>query len=170
MSAFFCAVYLELTDLVRNDATKCAEFVQKYLDLQFRHGDRKEVSDLIATADSCDFFSDFLQQIAALGLLLESSPLYSVLSTLPEPEPTAPSGTTTFAVQQAVYNSLPTLEQLVDLNEIEEADFLKREVEKRRTRLGASPLERLKLEVGLEVWEVSQVRFLSSSTGFAHVG
>ena len=60
-------------------------------------------------------------------------------------------------MQEAVYNSLPTLEQLVDLNESEEADFLKREVEKRRTRLGAPPLERLKLDVGLEVWELSQV-------------
>ena len=48
----------------------------------------------------------------------------------------------------------------MDLNEVEEADFLKREVEKRRTRLGAPPLERLKLEVGLEVWEVSPVRLL----------
>ena len=105
-------------------------------------------------------FLNVFQQIAALGLLLESSPFYSVLSTLPEPEPTAPTSTTTFAVQQAVYNSLPTLEELVDLNEIEEADFLKREVEKRRTRLGAPPLERLKLEVGLEVWEVSSVRLL----------
>lgn len=100
------------------------------------------------------------QQIAALGLLLESSPLYSVLSTLPEPEPTAPTSTTIFSVQQAIYNSLPVLEPLVDLNETEEMDFLKREVEKRRTRLGAPPLERLKLEVGLEVWEVSPVRLL----------
>ncbi len=105
-------------------------------------------------------FSDFFQQIAALGLLLESSPLYTVLSTLPEPEPTAPTSTTTFAVQQAVYNSLPILEQLADLNEVEEMDFLKREVEKRRTRLGAPPLERLKLDVGLEVWEVSPVLLL----------
>ena len=104
------------------------------------------------------FRSDFFQQIAALGLLLEPSPLYSILSTLPEPEPTAPASTTTFAVQQAIYNSLPTLEELVDLNEIEEADFQKREFEKRRTRLGAPPLERLKLEVGLEVWAVSPVR------------
>ena len=116
-------------------------------------------------------FSDFFQQIAALGLLLESSPLYTVLSTLPEPEPTAPTSTTTFAVQQAVYNSLPILEELVDLNEVEEMDVLKREVEKRRTRLGAPPLERLKLEVGLEVWEVSPVRLrlLGCSIGFAHV-
>ena len=110
-------------------------------------------------------FSDFLQQIAALCLLLESSPLYSVLSTLPEPEPTAPTSTTTFTVQEAVYNSLPTLEQLVDLNESEEADFLKREVEKRRTRLGAPPLERLKLDVGLEVWELSQVRLSEPLNG-----
>lgn len=48
VSAVFGAVHPELTDLVRNDATKCAEFVQKYIDLQFRHGDRKEVSNLVA--------------------------------------------------------------------------------------------------------------------------
>jgi superkiller protein 3 len=107
--------------------------------------------------------------MAALGLLLESSPLYSVLSNLPEPEPSAPTSTTTFVVQQAIYNSLPTLEELVDLNEIEEADFVRREVEKRRTRLGAPPLERLKLEVGLEVWEVSQVRLFLLFKGLAYV-
>src|SRR5882757_9016325 len=66
------------------------------------------------------FWLNFFQQIAALGLLLESSPFYSVLSNLPEPEPTAPTSTITFAVQQAIYDSLPTLEDLVDLNETEE--------------------------------------------------
>jgi len=100
--------------------------------------------------------------------LLESSAFYSILSTLPEPEPTAPTSTTTFAVQQAVYNSLPILEQLVDLNETEEEDFLKREVEKRRTRLGAPPLERLKLDVGLEVWEISPVRLLQLFDSFVY--
>jgi superkiller protein 3 len=159
---FFYPLHLELTDLVRNDATKCAEFLQKYIDLQHRYGGRKEVS-VIADCRlliCCVVFLISSQQIAALGLLLESSTFYSVLSTLPEPEPSAPASTTTFAVQQAIYNSLPILEQLVDLNETEELDFLKREVEKRRTRLGAPPLERLKLEVGLEVWEVSPVRLL----------
>ena len=47
VGVFFCATHLELTDLIRNEATKCADFVQKYIDLQRQHGDRKEVSGLI---------------------------------------------------------------------------------------------------------------------------
>lgn len=43
------------------------------------------------------------------------------------------------------------------LHEADEADTIKREVEKRRTRLGASGPEQLKREVGREVWESSPV-------------
>jgi superkiller protein 3 len=99
------------------------------------------------------------QVIDALGLLLPSSPLYSILSVLPEPDATTPTSTTTaYVVQVAIHNSLPTLEEIVSLTEADEEEKIDKEVERRRMRLGASRPEKIKVEVGLEVWSSSAVR------------
>lgn len=97
------------------------------------------------------------QRVDALSLLLDSSPYYGTLTELPEPDSTAPTGSTTHEVQAAIYNSLPTLQEIIQLTEQEEAETIIQEVQKRRTRLGASPLEILKGEVKREVWSSSKV-------------
>ncbi|KAG8934379.1 Superkiller protein 3 [Tulasnella sp. 417] len=120
------------------DATKCAETLQRYVELRRSYGTQEEVSE-------------------AISLYLPDSPYYSVLSTLPPPDQTAPTSTTTFASQAALHNSLPILEELVSIEEKREKEFITKEVEKRRTRIGSSPLNVLKLEVGREVWSSSKL-------------
>jgi superkiller protein 3 len=56
-----------------------------------------------------------------------------------------------------MHNSLPTLEEIVALTEKDEEENLKREIDKRKTRLGAAGPEELKKEVGREVWGTSKV-------------
>ena len=83
---------------------------------------------------------------------------------LPEPDPTAPtSSTTTYAVQVSIHNSLPILEEIVSLTEFDEEEKIKKEVDRRRMRLGASRPEILKAEVGREIWESSTVSLVSSN-------
>ena len=89
--------------------------------------------------------------------MLPTSPLYATLSTLPEPDPTAPTSTTTYHIQVAIYNSLPFLEEIVDLTEKTEEETVKKEIDKRRMRLGAPPRETLIREVTLEVMNDSKV-------------
>ena len=93
-----------------------------------------------------------------MTLILPQSALYSVFATLPLPDPTNPTLTTTYVAQTAIHNSLSVLEELMALLEAYEDQYLNKEVEKRRTRLGASPLEKLKKEVGMEIWATSRVR------------
>ena len=76
------------------------------------------------------------------------------------PDFTNPESSATFFTQSAVHNSLAILEEMVALLEQDEADQLKREVEKRRTRLGAAGPEQLRKEVGREIWSTSKVRML----------
>jgi superkiller protein 3 len=85
-----------------------------------------------------------------------------VLSSLPPPDPTNPTSSTTYEAQTAIHNSLPILEQLITLLEAHEDQYLKKEVEKRRTRLTSSPQDQLKNEVGMEIWGTSRVRAVDS--------
>lgn len=57
------------------------------------------------------------------------------------------------------------LEEIVSLIEKEEDEGLKKEVDKRRMRLGAAGPEQLKKDVGREIWGKSQVRFLRNYLG-----
>ncbi|KIJ39435.1 hypothetical protein M422DRAFT_32689 [Sphaerobolus stellatus SS14] len=129
-----------LIDLLsqQEDATRCAEALQKFIELQRSRGSRKDVID-------------------ALTLLLPTSPLYRTLSMLPEPEPTAPTSTTIYGIQTAVYNSLPILEEVVSLMERNEDEQIKKEVDKRRMRLGAGRPEQIQKDVSREVWEKSNL-------------
>lgn len=83
--------------------------------------------------------------------------MHGVLSTLPPADPTNPTSTTTFAAQTAIHNTLPILEDIVEILEFQEEETLKKEVEKRRTRLGAAGPEIIKREVGREIWNASKV-------------
>lgn len=120
------------------DATKCAEIIQRYVELCRRMGSRMEI-------------------VHALCLFLPDSPFYPVLSTLPYPDPTNPTATTTFAAQTAVHNTLPVLEEIVALVEKEEEDTFQREFDKRRTRLNAAGPEQLKKDIGREMWGTSRL-------------
>ncbi|KAH9858634.1 TPR-like protein [Lenzites betulinus] len=123
-----------------SDATKCAEALQKLL--QIRRNESR---------------SSRVQLAETLALLLPESPLYLVLTTLPPPDPTNPASTTIEEVQSAVHNSLPVLEELVSIYEQQENSFAQNEIIKRRTRLGAPPLDQIQRDVTLEVLSSSQL-------------
>ncbi|KAG8976849.1 Superkiller protein 3, partial [Tulasnella sp. 427] len=121
-----------------DEATKCAETLQKYVDLRRSHGTSEEVAE-------------------AISLYLPDSPYYPLLSTLPPPDQTAPTSTTVLASQVALHNSLPILEEIVSIEEKREKEYITKEVEKRRMRIGSSPLNILKQEVGREAWSSSKL-------------
>ncbi|KAG2046495.1 protein prenylyltransferase [Suillus hirtellus] len=122
-----------------DDATKCAETLQKLMDILRQHGTRREV-------------------IQALYFYLPESSLYPVLSTLPPPDATNPTSTSISPTQSAIHNSLAVYEELVSLTEREEEMFIKSEFDKRRTRLGAPKPEQLKKDIGIEIWHSSKVK------------
>ena len=122
------------------DATKCAENVQKLVALYRKHGTPTQL-------------------INALKYYLPESEVYPLLSSLPPPDATNPTGSTTFDAQDSIHNGFRVLEEIVAMTETMEEDTLKREVEKRRTRLGASSPEQLRKEVLSEISKTSQVCF-----------
>ncbi|KAF8070280.1 TPR-like protein [Lyophyllum atratum] len=132
-----------LTELYSNinETVKCAESWQKLVELRRERGTR-------------------LQLVEALSLLLPQSPIYVTLLSLPRPDLTNPASATTFTAQTAIHQSLPHLEEIVSLLEIHEEETIKKEVEKRRTRLGAAGPELVKKEVGREVWGTSKIPLL----------
>lgn len=103
--------------------------------------------------------STSLTQIAeTLKLLLPDSRLHDTLSQLPPLDATNPTATTYFGIQSAIQNTLPILEELTDIAESQDAETIRKEFEKRRTRLGAPPADILKREITVEVLAKSQVR------------
>lgn len=98
--------------------------------------------------------------MAALGHYLFGSPYYTLLSTLPPPDQTNPNATTTFEAQMAVHVvSLQILNEMTALTEAVEEELVEREVQKRKTRLDAAgkSKEELRNEIGVEIWQASQV-------------
>lgn len=98
-----------------------------------------------------------MQLLDALALLLPESPYYNLLSSLPLPDPSAPTATTTFVAQSAIHDSLPMIQEMVQILEKEENEAFTKEVDKRRMRLGAAGPETIRKEVGRELWSKSQV-------------
>lgn len=88
---------------------------------------------------------------------MPGSPVYHLLSTLPPPDPTQPTSTTTFAAQSAIYNSLPLLEEIAGILEKEEEKLISSEVDRRRMRLDAGRPEDIRNEVGCTIWRNSKV-------------
>ena len=62
------------------------------------------------------------------------------------------------ASQNAIHNGFQVLEEITSLTEALEEDTFKREVEKRRMRLGAPSPEQIKKELFIEIFSKSQVR------------
>ncbi|KZO90759.1 TPR-like protein [Calocera viscosa TUFC12733] len=123
------------------DAQRCAGAVQRLVELRRERGTRAEL-------------------IAALSLMLPSSPVYATLEQLPAPEPTAPTASGVHEVQLAMADGLQVLQEVVDLSEREEEEQIKKEVEKRRTRLGAGTAEEIRRAVRREVGATSQLPHL----------
>ncbi|KAF8629112.1 hypothetical protein AX17_005698 [Amanita inopinata Kibby_2008] len=122
----------------QNDAMKCAETLQK-------------------TIDSCRKHNDRLNLVDALCLLLPNSHIYAILSTLPAPDHSSPTATTILFIQDAIYESLPVLRETISLVESHEEEIFKKELEKRRTRIGAPNLDQLQMLVGQEIWGSSKL-------------
>lgn len=124
------------------DAVKLAETIQKLLELRREEGPRSQL-------------------IQTLHLLLPSSPFWPILQTLPAPTPTEPTSTTTQYVQTIVHgDDLPVLQEIVRLQEEEEAQLREKEVEKRRLRLGTKPQTKKQVQAAVfaEMGVQSQVR------------
>ncbi|KAI9442528.1 TPR-like protein [Lactarius indigo] len=133
----YANVLTELAALFGNSALR---LFQKLVDLRREHGSTT--------------------QAHTLSLYLPDSPLYSTLSTLPVPDFTNPTSTTTFPSQVAIHNSLPTLEEIVSLTEADEKRTLQSEVARRRTRLNAGSLRDVENEVTREVYGGSKLPHL----------
>lgn len=99
----------------------------------------------------------------SLSNYLRESVFYCLLSTLPLPDPTSPTSTT-FEAQVAIHDGLNVLEEITSLTETLDEDAYKREVDKRRMRLGASSPDQLKKEVFRDISDGSQVQSMPFST------
>ncbi|KAF7428403.1 Superkiller protein 3 [Pleurotus ostreatus] len=132
-----CVVSLEKQAILyQSEATKSAEAIQKLIDIRRNHGTRVQLAQ-------------------ALKLLLHGSPVFEALSDLPLPDHTKPSPIT--SIQDAIHNTLPVLQELVTLYEDEERQVIKKEIAKRRTRLGAPNLDQLTREVKCAVLSKSEL-------------
>ncbi|KAG1844187.1 hypothetical protein DFJ58DRAFT_731304 [Suillus subalutaceus] len=110
-----------------DDATKCAETLQKFMDIRRQHGTRRET--LLCTR----FFHRFL---------------HPMLRIPPRPQ--------FFLLNRQSTTQLTVYEELISLTEREEEMFIKSEFDKRRTRLGGPKPEQLKKDIGIEVWHSSK--------------
>lgn len=95
----------------------------------------------------------------ALSLYLPGSTIYPTLSTLPAPDLTNPTSTTIAFSQAAIHNSLPILEEVVSLNEVDEMETLEKEVANRRTRLHSGGPQNVRNKVVREIYGGSKVRY-----------
>jgi superkiller protein 3 len=95
--------------------------------------------------------------VQALIDVLPGSPYYPLLSTLPEPDATNPTATTTFWIQTAIHDSFPILEEVVSIVEAEEQARFAKEFSARRTRLGAPKPTIIRRELDREICGSSMV-------------
>lgn len=123
------------------DATKCAEFLQRLVSVQREHGSKSN-------------------KVTTLEKYLPASPFYGLLSDLPAPDLTNPEKTTTFDAQLAIHvESLKVIQEIITLTEEIEKSNVDNEIAKRRTRLDSArkSREQIRNEVGLEVWGASRL-------------
>ena len=139
-----------------DDVTKCAETLQKYVDVRKQHSGPLEVW-VEKLGKHPYLILSLLQVVTALALYLPTSDLYPVLSSLPPPDATNPDATTTFTAQSAIQDSLPILQEIIQILEKYEDTTFAQEVDQRRKRLGAPPPDVIRREVGYEVLSASRV-------------
>ena len=121
------------------------------------HGNQHEVEQLKAIRAIIELTMRY-QLLDSLANYLRGSTFYPLLSTLPLPDPTSPTSTTTFEAQVAIHDGLDVLSEVIYLSETLEEGAYKREVEKRRMRLGASNPDQLRREVFRDISNSSQVQ------------
>jgi superkiller protein 3 len=124
-----------------DDAIRCAECVQRIVTIQKQEGFRSD-------------------HIKALSMYLPDSAYHALLSSLPVPDQTTPTATTTFDAQMAIHtDSLKILLEVISLVEASERDAVDKEVDKRKNRLDsmAKPRDVLRNEIGLEIWQSSNL-------------
>jgi len=141
----------------RQDAVKCAESLQKLIAVRRNHGDQRQVETspfifLVNVELTMRY-----QLLDSLSNYLPGSAFYTLLSTLSLPDPTSPTSTTIFEAQVAIHNGSDHLDEMISLTETLEEDTDKREVEKRRMRLGAPGPDQLRKEVFRDISSSSQV-------------
>jgi len=136
---------------------KCAESLQKLIELRRERGSRSQVCLTFSALSSLELNSIRVQLFEALCLLLPESSLYPVLSNLLAPDPTNPTSSNVSGIQEAIHNSLPVLQEVVSLAEKDEDETIKKEIDKRRTRLNAGSPGEAKKEVEMETLSRSRV-------------
>lgn len=115
---------------------------------------RRRKLHIMTSARKLEHFSKIFE---TLGLFLPGSPYYSTLSSLPPPDRTNPTATTTFITQTAIQNSLPILEEMLGIQENKDTKQAAEELERRRRRLDAPPREQLKRQITCEISAASKV-------------
>jgi len=124
-----------------DEVTKCAEALQRLVEIQREEGTRSQLA-------------------SALSFYLPKSRYYTLLSKLPLPDQTNPKATTTFSTEMAIHvESISVVEEMIALTEESEKIAVDKEWEKRRTRLDSANKSRetLRNEVGVEIWRHSNV-------------
>ncbi|KAG8795245.1 Superkiller protein 3, partial [Serendipita sp. 399] len=141
------------------DSVKCAECISKLIDTRRKHG-----STIEARRNTLSHYqppTDVTPKVIdALSLLLDGSPYHATLSNLPEPDPSSPTATTVLDIQSAIYNSLSIVQEIIQLTEQFEQNLITQQIQTRKTRIDAPPLEQLKEIVKREVWSASKLENL----------
>lgn len=132
--------------LQADDAVKCAECIQRLIQLQREEGGKRLTAQ-------------------ALSYLLPSSKYYPLLATLPQPEPTG-TRSTTFDVEMAIHmHPLKLVSEIATLHEELEQKDIDQEVERQRMRLGGAGKSKdtLRNEAGITIWQQSPLPSLYES-------
>ncbi|KAG8795273.1 Superkiller protein 3, partial [Serendipita sp. 399] len=141
------------------DSVKCAECISKLIDTRRKHGSTIEArrNTLPRYQPPTDVTP---KVIDALSLLLDGSPYHATLFNLPEPDPSSPTASTVLDIQSAIYNSLPIVQEIIQLTEQFEQNLITQQIQTRKTRIDAPPLEQLKEIVKREVRSASKLENL----------
>jgi superkiller protein 3 len=97
------------------------------------------------------------QVTEALSLVLPKSPYYDLLATLPEPQPTQPTGSSVYEIQQMIHDSLPVITEILASTETDEAKAIKSEIDRRRMRLTSGSAAETRQAVQREVMGKSRL-------------
>lgn len=110
-----------------------------------------------------------------MKLFLPDSPYYSTLSSLPPPNATEPTATSTYEAQSLIADPLPILSEMIASAEITESSTIAKEIDRRRQRLSTTTsAEETRKQVQREVMSKSNLpdlygRLLDSHTAHEEV-
>ncbi|KAA1082457.1 Superkiller protein 3 [Puccinia graminis f. sp. tritici] len=122
----------------QHDFDRLIADAQSLMHIWNEKGDAEKLGELILKMMSFPQKSR-KQSVAILSLVLSDSPFHSLLSTLPEPDHTNPEASPLLKLQDILVNTLPTLNEIIELVQTEQDEAISREITKRRTRLTSVP-------------------------------